>query len=143
MCISSRGHRVTGLISASSLLTQSDAVNLGSLGVRQVPVYLLYDLLLHLRDGVTAQHLDGCHIWTLTLNQHLQGLTGKHTDIYTSLLSQRQHVYHHGVLRIKSMQTNVHICSQLGCYHYGNWAFQHTYTHAALTPDMTFVTLAG
>lgn len=44
------------------LLTQSDAVSLGALGVWQVPVHLLYDLLLHLRDGVTVQYLDIRHI---------------------------------------------------------------------------------
>lgn len=59
------------------LLTQGDAVDFGPLGVWQVPVHLLDDLLFHLRDGVTVQHLDGRNIRPLALNQHLQGLTNR------------------------------------------------------------------
>lgn len=71
------------------LLTQCDTVDLWPLGVRLVPVHLLYNLLLHLRDGVTVQHLDGRHIRTLTLHQHLQGLANKHTQIITPTISPR------------------------------------------------------
>lgn len=83
--------RLIRLSGGPHLLTQCDTVDLRPLGVRQVPVHLLYDLLLHLRDGVTVQHLDGRHIWTLALHQHLQGLAHKHThtQIITPTVSPR------------------------------------------------------
>lgn len=52
-------------------LTQGDAVHFGSLRVRQVLVNLLDDLLLHLRDRVTVQHLHRGDVRPLALNQHL------------------------------------------------------------------------
>lgn len=55
-------------------LTECDAVHRGSLGVGQIPVHLLDDLLLHLGDAVTVQDFDRGHVGTLTVNQHLQGL---------------------------------------------------------------------
>ncbi len=52
-------------------LTECDAVHCGSLGVRQIPVHLLDDLLLHLGDAVAVQDFDRGHIGTLAVNQHL------------------------------------------------------------------------
>lgn len=119
-------------VSGLSLLTQSDAVNLGPLGVRYVSEHLLDDLLFYLWDGVTVQHLDGRHVWTLALNQHLQGLTEADVE-----RAQRMCKY---TRRLKERtNNNIHTCSEQPavntytalwgeCCH-GNWAPGSTRQH--------------
>ncbi len=62
----------------NAALTEGDSVYFGSLRVRQVFVHLLEDLLLHLRDAVTVQHLHGGDVRPLALDQHLQRLPAEH-----------------------------------------------------------------
>lgn len=98
--------RLIGSLSGPHLLTQSDTVDLGPQRVRQVPVNLLYDLLLHLWDGVTVQHLDGRHIWTLALDQHLQRLAQTHTHTLTRVMMLYDwHVQHR--VHLRSDMTNM------------------------------------
>lgn len=92
------------VVRMEGLLTQCHTLHLGSLWVGQVPVHLINNLLLdlrqthththtrsqavgtagvrrerrqentHLSDGVTVEHLDRCHVGALAVHQHLQSL---------------------------------------------------------------------